>query len=127
MGRRPEIIERYWYAIDWDVPSLWALDLPVVHLSMDDLIWHLDVPVWPDEAGQGYQVTPRQVYENKMENPTEFARIMAADLSFPIEVLALERRLMILDGIHRLTKAHLEGRAEVSARMVPPSAVQKLK
>ena len=127
MSGRPKIIERYWYAIDWDVESLWAMDLQTVSLPIGALLWHLDVPVWPNEAGQTYCVTPREVIENVAKNKEEYRRIIEADLGYPIEVLALDRRLMILDGIHRLTKAHLEGRTEISARLVPHSAVQKLK
>jgi len=125
--KHPKIIERYWYSIAWDVPALWALDLPVFEIPMKHLEWHLDAPVWPNEAGEGYRVSPRQVVENARENPTEFARIQSADLGFPIEVLERKNRWMILDGIHRLTKAYLMGQAQIRARKVPQSAVQRLK
>lgn len=127
MDPHPTIIERYWYSIDWDVPTLWALDLPVIEVPMARLVWHLDAPVWPNEAGEGYRMTPRQVIENKNENPTEYTRVQAADLAFPIEVLARADRLMILDGIHRLTKAHLAGQQHIAGRMVPPGVVQRVK
>ena len=123
---RPAIISDYWYSIDWDVEELWRLDLPAVGMPLAALAWHLDVPVWPDEGRRPYSVTPRQVLENPEENPTEFGRVNAASLAFPLEVFRNRDRLMILDGVHRLAKAHSLGLKEVMVRHVPASAVRLL-
>lgn len=117
---------RYWYSIDWSVRTLWALDLPEQTLPRHHLDWHLDSPVWPDSAGRPYRVTPRQVIENKSENAAEFARVEAADLAYPIEAILLGNRWMILDGIHRLTKAWRAGQTVMTVRVVPDSAVRSL-
>ena len=122
----PPIIEDLWYSIDWDVPTLWALDLPKTMLPMERLIWHLDVPVWPDPDDVPYRVTPRQVIENPSLHAREIARVDAADLAFPIEVILRGDDWMILDGIHRLTKAWRDGATEISARIVPDDAVRHL-
>lgn len=119
----PPIIDELWYSIDWSVEELWALDLAVTALPLAALVWHLDVPIWPDSKGQVYSVTPRQVLDNKLENLGEFHRIRSADLRFPIEVIDREGAWMILDGIHRLTRAWAEGRSEIAVRIVPPEAV----
>ncbi|MBL4812583.1 MAG: hypothetical protein JKX69_09580 [Rhodobacteraceae bacterium] len=123
MQKYPDLINRYWYALDWDVEQLWQLDLPTCSLPIADLDWHMDAPVWPDAQGRGYTVTPRQVMSRRAENAKEFARIMRADLAFPIEVYQLDRRRLILDGIHRLSKAILLGRSHIDARFVPSTAV----
>ncbi len=123
---RPAIISEYWYSIDWDVEELWRLDLPSERMPLAALAWHLDVPVWPDEGRRPYSVTPRQVLENPEENPTEFGRVDAASLDYPLEVFRNRDRLMILDGVHRLAKAHALGLEEVMVRHVPESAVRLL-
>ena len=123
---RPAIISEYWYSIDWDVGELWRLDLPAERMPLAALAWHLDVPVWPDEGRRPYSVTPRQVLENPEENPTEFGRVDAASLAYPLEVFRNRDRLMILDGVHRLAKAHALGLKEVMVRHVPESAVRLL-
>ena len=123
---RPAITSDYWYSIDWDVERLWRLDLPVERMPLAALAWHLDVPVWPDEARRPYSVTPRQVLENPAEHPTEFRRVNAASLDHPLEVFRNRDRLMILDGVHRLAKAHALGLKEVPVRHVPESEVRLL-
>ncbi len=120
------MIERYWYSIDWDVPALWALDLPVDTIPRSALEWHLDAPVWPDPGGREYRVTPRLVIERPDIHTAEYARIERADLSFPLEVYRNRGRLMILDGIHRFCHAYLRGDAVVRVRRIPRSAVRSL-
>ncbi len=122
----PEIIQKYWYAIDWDVEMIWKLDLLVETIPINELIWHMDVPVWPDEAGRKYSVTPRTVLDNPDEHPGEAQRIAAASLRYPLDVYRTPDRLMILDGVHRLAKASSEGLEFVRVRRVPDSAVWKI-
>jgi len=122
-SQHPEIITRYWYSIDWSVRDLWAMDLPQTTMPIDTLIWHLDVPVWPDAKGRPYRVSPRDVVTQRAENEAEFARVMAADLSYPIDVIDRGGRYMILDGIHRLTKHWLAGGREMRVRVAPQDAV----
>ena len=120
----PPIIRRYWYSIDWEVTDLWTLDLPVRTLPIDRLLWHLDVPVWPDAEGNPYCVTPREVMSDPVLHEGEHKRVMVADTSFPLEVIDREGRLMILDGIHRLTRLWSDGAGTVDIRLVPPDAVR---
>lgn len=126
MRERPITIEKYWYSIDWDVPALWALELPIEQISFKTLEWHLDVPVWPDPRGRDYRVTPRQVMDYPEIHAFEFERIQTADLSFPLEVYPNLGRLMILDGIHRFCHALLRGDTEVRVRRIPHGAVRRL-
>lgn len=120
----PSVIRRYWYSIDWEVADLWALDLPVRNVPIAVLLWHLDVPVWPDPAGRPYRVTPREVIAWPEQHITEYRRTIAADSTFPIEVIERGGRLMILDGIHRLTKLWSGGAKQIPIRLVPPKAVR---
>lgn len=124
MADHAPVIQRYWYSIDWEVEDLWALDLPVEEVPISALEWHLDVPVWPDADGNPYRATPRQVLDNPEENHVEHARVLRADLSFPVEVLDRDGRLMILDGIHRLCRAVLEGRSHMAVRRAPPEMIK---
>lgn len=125
-GELPPIIASYWYSIDWDVEALWQLDLPTERVPLGTLTWHLDVPVWPDEAGKPYNATPRAVLDSPESHPREYRRISAADLSYPIEVFPHRGRLMILDGIHRLAQAYRDRRPDIAARRVPDWAVRAL-
>lgn len=118
----PELIKTYWYALDWDVPALWALALPVTTLPMAELAWHLDAPVWSD-GETDHALTPRMVLAAPHRYPDEWARLQAADLDYPVEVTFLKDRWLILDGLHRLAKAWRDGVSEMRVRIVPAEAL----
>ena len=122
----PGIIRSYWYSVDWNVESIWKLDLAVENMSIGELVWHLDIPIWPDEAGTPYTTTPRQVLQAPTVHKREYNRIRTALLRYPLEVFWNRDRLMILDGVHRLAKAYSFGLAAVHVRIAPESAVHKL-
>jgi hypothetical protein len=114
----PSVIETYWYAFDWDVETLWALDLPTVALPIAKLEWHLDVPVWAHD-GQNYVLTPRDVLKSPYRYASEYRRTQAASLVFPVEITWYRGRWLILDGIHRLLKAHEQAHDVMMVRKVP--------
>jgi hypothetical protein len=115
---RPSVIDRYWYAFDWNVEALWALDLPVERLAFAVLEWHLDVPLWPYE-NVPYSLRPRDVLKSPYRYALEYRRTQEASLVFPLEVTWFSGRWLILDGIHRLLKAHELGQTEITVRKVP--------
>lgn len=116
--RLPRVIETHWHAFDWDVEALWALDLPAVAFPVSRLEWHLDVPVWPRD-GVPYSLTPRDVLKSPYRYADEYRRTQAASLVFPIEITWHRGRWLILDGIHRLLKAHELGHEQMIVRKVP--------
>lgn len=120
----PSVIVQYWYAFDWDVEALWARDLPVETIPSARLEWLLDVPVWPI-GEQGYRLTPRQVLKSPYRYENEYKRARAANLIFPLEITWFRRRWLILDGVHRLLKAHENGLEELAVRKHPPDSFGK--
>jgi hypothetical protein len=88
----------------WDVDRLVVLtkDLPVIQVPLS-AIAELDQPYWYDH---GYAPTCRSIAEH--------AKLIGeADLAFPI-ILSSDGGVM--DGMHRVAKAVLEGRAFIAAR-----------
>ena len=114
----PSVIERYWYAFDWNVEALWALEIPAEPFPIGRLEWHLDVPVWPLD-GRPYALTPRDVLKSPYRHAGEYRRTQQASLVFPLEVTWYRRRWLILDGVHRLLKAHELGQTEIMVRRIP--------
>ena len=125
--KKPELVEKYWYSIDWDVKKLWLLDLPVVEVSMEVLVWHLEVAIWPDNHGKPYTVTPRQVLEEPARYPKEYQRIIGASLEYPLEIYQNKSKVMILDGVHRLAKAWQGGQEKIKSRWIPEAGIIRLK
>lgn len=89
----------------WRAPTLWAAAAgkPTVSVAIADL-GILDAVVWFDSA-RGVDPTVRRVAERARD-------IAAADLAYPIIMTGAGD---VLDGAHRIAKAHLEGRTEILA------------
>jgi hypothetical protein len=102
----------------WDRERLWSLDLPVTRVPVTDLDWHLDLPMWAFE-GRPFVLTPREVAQNPQAFGEQYARTQAADPRFPLHLLERPGRLTVLDGMHRLLRAHLQGHREVLVKALP--------
>jgi hypothetical protein len=92
----------------WDVDRLIALsrDLPVERVAVDS-IREVDTEYWFD--GSAEIPTVRRVVEH--------ARLISeVDTSFPI-ILGYDGRVM--DGMHRIARALLDGRTEIEAVRFP--------
>lgn len=101
----------------WDRTKLYALDLPVRKIRISDLRWMLDIPLWAVD-GIAFRVTPNQVLAYPDRYPEQYHRVLTSDLTFPIHVIWHNDRWTILDGVHRLLKAVIEGRASISAMVL---------
>jgi hypothetical protein len=88
----------------WDVGRLIQLSSALVRERVPlSAIRELDEPYWAGEPDQ--RLTCREVVDH--------ARLMLeSDLGFPV-ILSSDGRVM--DGMHRICKALLEGRAEIEA------------
>ena len=56
----------------------------------------------------------------------EYDRVMAADLSYPLNVMENKGRLLLLDGLHRLTSASLHKQTMVNVRIFPRSRIPEI-
>ncbi len=94
---------------------------------MKVLVWHLDVPIWPDNKGIPYSVTPREVLEEPAKFPKESNRIIRSSLEYPLEIFQNKSKVMILDGVHRFAKAWQAGQEKIYSRWIPEAEIIKLK
>ena len=103
----------------WDAEKLRKLDLPRAQLHTSSLEWHLSLPFWLHD-GCPFQVTPEQVAAEPRRYNQQYARTMAADLGYPLDVVEHpDGRITILDGVHRLLKARLTHQHHVDVRVLP--------
>ena len=94
--------------IEWQPERLWSLDLPRTRLAIEELGWHLQLPWWRHD-GRWFAVSPRDVQARPHAYPEHAERIVNADLAFALHVVRRRDRWLVLDGIHRLTKAEILG------------------
>jgi hypothetical protein len=116
------------YILDfhWDLGLLHALDLPLVELPVEDLAHHLDLPFWAYD-GRPFQLTPHQVAADPVAYHDQYERTLAADLRHPLDVVRRpDDRITILDGVHRLLRAELEGRDVLTVRVLPWTELDRI-
>lgn len=65
-----------------DNNKLWALDVPVEEMDIDELLWILDIPFWEDEDGN-IVITPNEVINNLDDFPYHRDKIKNCDTSYP--------------------------------------------
>src|SRR3989344_2081254 len=65
-----------------DNKKLWALDIPVEEMDINEMIWILDIPFWEDEKGN-IVITPQEVIDNLDKYPEHRDKIKNCDTSFP--------------------------------------------
>ena len=121
----PPVLHEALVTAPWRLERLHHLDLPVERLAVGDLLWLLDLPLWQWD-GVRFQVRPLEVLADPQGFPHHMARIRAADLAYPIHVTEKAGRTTVLDGFHRLAKAHLEGRADIDAMRLSPTHLQTI-
>jgi hypothetical protein len=62
----------------WSRERLWALELPVGRVSVEDLRFHLDLPIWSFDDVP-FSVSPAEVRADPSRYHLQYARTMAAD------------------------------------------------
>jgi ParB-like nuclease domain len=121
----PPELTAYILDFHWDLELLHALDLPVVELTVASLADHLELPFWAYDGP--FQVTPRQVAADPVTYRAQYERTLAADLRHPIDVVHRpDDRITILDGVHRLLRAELEGHRTIAARVLAWSELERI-
>lgn len=110
-----------------DDAKIQALDLSVEKMDINELLWHFDYPFWEKEGANDWNLTPWELIKNPQKEPTHYGRIQAVDLSYPLQIMKYKGRWLLLDGLHRLVKAYLEGKRMVLVRKVPKSAIPLIK
>ncbi len=88
----------------WFIQSLIkaSIKLPVIKIELKELEEHLVENAWFHD---GNEPTVRSIIEH-------YKRAQQADLSFPI---IISHKFGVMDGLHRIVKAHLTGCTTISA------------
>lgn len=121
----PKIIIESGFDFSWDEKSVWELDYPSTDMDINELAWHFDIPFW-NFGGERYNLSPNDVINSPQKYKAEYDRIMAADESYPIDVMENKGRLTILDGLHRLVKQKIQGKDVVKVRIIPRSEIKNI-
>ncbi|NTU98384.1 ParB N-terminal domain-containing protein [Candidatus Falkowbacteria bacterium] len=113
----PQIIKEVGFDFSWDEKKVWLLNEPVSEMAISELEWHFDIPfLW--EKGK-YDLKPIEVINHPEAHTVEYERTLTADIKYPIDIMENKGRWLILDGLHRLMKAKINGIEKVHVRKIP--------
>ncbi|MBU1131668.1 hypothetical protein KKC32_00210 [Patescibacteria group bacterium] len=110
-----------------DEPKLWKVELPIEEIPISEIEYNLDVPYLEQEGPDDWNLTPRMLIENFDKESFHAKKVNEADLRYPIEIYFHKGKWIILDGVHRFTKAIRLGQKTIKVRKVPEEIVQMTK
>jgi hypothetical protein len=112
----PSVLRPWLLDAEWDPERLRSVGRPITALPVAALRWCYALPWWQNN-GTPFAVTPRAVIEHPGSYPDHDAHVAVADVSRPLHVIRRHGRWVVLDGLHRLVRAELDGHERV--RVVP--------
>ena len=121
----PKIIRKVGFDFDWENEKVWNLDVPVSEMEIEELTWHFDVPFHWHQGGI-YNLTSREIIEHPEKHKEEYERTLKSDLKYPIDIMENKGRWLILDGLHRLMKAYIQGMKKVNVRIIPREKIPEI-
>mgnify|MGYP000205164530 CR=1 FL=1 len=107
-----------------DEPKLWAVDIPVEEILISEIEYNLDIPYLEQEKTNDWNLTPRMLIENFDKEFFHAKKVNETDLKYPIEIYYHKGKWIILDGVHRFTKAIRLGHKTIKARRVSEKIAQ---
>lgn len=124
VSRIPKILRDAGYEIYCDAEKLGALDIPIVDFEIKKLIWNFDLPLWGKD-NESWNLTPWDVINKVPGSESQQERVMNADMRYPILVLKKNGKWLIVDGVHRLVKAYIDGQKTISAKILTEDLIKK--
>jgi len=118
----PAHIQQYAFDFRWDNQLVWNLEVESEYMSVEDLVWHFDIP-WLHTEGERFNLTPKDIMQHPLLYKAQYERTVQSDVSYPIDVMENKGRWLILDGLHRLMKAVHNGENTVTVRKIPRALV----
>lgn len=120
----PEILDT---GFKTDEPKLWAIDIPVEEIAISEIEYNLDIPYLEQEGTEDWNLTPRMLIENFDKEFSHAKKVNESNLNYPIEIYFYKNKWIILDGIHRFTKAIYLGLKTIKVRKVSEEIAQLTK
>ena len=110
-----------------DEPKLWAIDIPIEEIFISEIEYNLDIPYFEQEGTDDWNLTPRMLIENFDKEFSHAKKVNKADLKYPIDIYFHQGKWIILDGVHRFTKAIRLGHKIIKVRRVSEKIAQMTK
>lgn len=106
--------------------QLWKEVIPVEEISILELEHNLDIPYLDKKGTDAWNLTPRELIKNFFEETLHAEKVNQANLNYPIEIHYHMGRWIILDGVHRFTKAVMQKNKTIKIRRVSKNIIKKI-
>lgn len=103
------------------------LDLPAEEILFSELIHNADFCYLEKEGTDDWNLSPNELIKNFDRETTHAKRVEAADLTYPIYIYKHLGSWIILDGVHRFTKAIMNGEKTILVKKVPQKFIDSIK
>lgn len=120
----PEILKT---GFKTDEAKLWAIDIPAEEIFISEIDYNLDIAYLETEGSNDWNLTPRMLIENFEKEFHHAKAVNEADLKYPIEIYLHQGKWIILDGVHRFTKAVRLGQKKIMVRRISEQVAQLTK
>ena len=120
----PEILDT---GFKTDEPKLWAVDIPIEEIAISEIEYNLDIPYLEQEGTEDWNLTPRMLIKNFDKESLHAKKVNEVDLNYPIDIYFHKNKWIILDGVHRFTKAIYLGLKTIKVRKVSEKIAQLTK
>jgi hypothetical protein len=104
----------------------WDLNILPEVMDIKELEQNLDIAYLDKEGTDDWNLTLRELINDPEKQPGHYDKIQKADMKYPIKIYFFGGSWKILDGVHRLCKAVIEGRKTISVCKVPPEMIPKI-
>ena len=101
-------------------PMVWAAEVPVEEIEISQIDYNIDIPYLEQQGTDDWNLTPRMLIENFDQETDHARKTEMANLKYPIELYFHQGKWIILDGVHRFTKAVRQGNKTIKVRKIPP-------
>lgn len=115
----PRVLLNHLPPFSWNVQNVWALSAEVLERPREEFDYLLRLPFWSSapRVGMLFDTAPLAVIREPYRYPHHALRMKEAALHYPLDFLMFQGSLRVLDGLHRLAKAHVKGHAVVALRV----------
>ena len=109
-----------------DEGKLHALDLPIEKIQISEIIHNAEICYLEKEGTDDWNLSPNELINNFNKEISHAKRVNAVDLSFPVYIFKHNGNWIILDGVHRFTKALMQGDKSILVKKVPKELINSI-
>jgi len=92
-----------------------------IKINVNDYLNFLEYKTWWVDSKKKISISPKDVIDNPIKYKSQYERIKNANINYPI-IIANNN---IIDGYHRLAKAHMQNKKQIKAYIIDKVLLKK--